>query len=113
MRRLDELGEYEAREELTADLLRHRVAVLQRLITEQRAAALLLREVREVRIRQRVADNEAAIRFLLDGIEDEDVGVHEAREQRSARPQHTETLTPDGPQFRTEQVRHRVKHFFF
>ena len=53
MRRLDQVRQHESRIDLAADLLRQRVAVLQRPLTDE-ARPLFVRHVRQVRVRKRV-----------------------------------------------------------
>src|SRR4051794_20144197 len=109
MRGLVEPGDHEAGGELPADLLGHCVAVLQRRVGSPQPLALLGRDVRQVAVRQTVADDELAAGVHRLVVEQVHVRVEEAAQQRAARPQYAEALAPHGWELRHEQVRNRVE----
>src|SRR5437660_10184811 len=108
MRRFDEVRQHESRLDLTTDLLRQRVAVLERSVADE-ARPLLRRQMRHVGVRQLVPRDQLAALVLRLSVEDVQVRMEEARQQRSARPQYAIALPPYGHDVRTEAIRHRRK----
>jgi len=106
MGRLDEVGEPEAGGELAADLLGQRVAVLDRAVSVG-AQPFGIREI-ECGEREPVARHEFAPLIQRRRVEDEDVRVHEPRQQHAARAQHAEGLPPYRREVGAEHVRHGV-----
>jgi len=85
------------------------VAVLDGCGSTPQALSLGGVEVGQVRVGQRVPDYQLATILAGIGVEYEDVRVHEPGQQRPARPEHPETLSPDRPDVWAEHVRHRVE----
>src|SRR5512132_378118 len=109
MRRFGEMGEEEPALQLTTDLLGQGVAVLQGGTRTVQAVALFGGGMRDVGEREAMAYHELTSSVEQLEVEQVDVWVHEASQQRATRAQHPEALAPDRPQLRAEEVGDRVE----
>src|SRR6185312_9871546 len=107
--RFAERGELEARFQLCANLLRERVTELHGHVEAEDPLALLDGDAREVGVRQRMAHHKLPD-VELGCIEDVDIRVYEASEERPSRAEDPCALAPHRPQFRHEQVRDGMEH---
>src|SRR5699024_10999198 len=107
MWRFNKVSEHEACHQLAADLLRQRVAVLDRPVSVG-AHSADLREVERAKRQPMAHDKRLLIERFL--IEEVDVGVHEPGQEQTTGPQDAERLRPEGREVGAEHRRHGVNN---